>query len=260
MGLPCQRHRLELCCDFPSPSLPMTGNFSSAGPTSEPLQLWGWWQGGVWDSTWTHTGEGGVGRVSLEAAHESLQVAISSLCWERSDLTWILVFLDIGVLGYWYSSGPPLWSLWIILGWNAPVICKFSSIRGKISCAFFPVHRIAFSPEEKIRAWSQELQMHLQYKGKFCLKYHGPGTFSGTQPFSWASDLSSAAARTTRDWFCFLWIELPKHSSYKTQPTPSSTQTRGVLTWTSIPALQNIHAHAANSQRFPHMHHIKYPT
>lgn len=35
------------------------------------------------------------------------------------------------------------------LGWSGPVICKLNFIRGKFSCTFFPVHRIAFSLEEK---------------------------------------------------------------------------------------------------------------
>lgn len=58
-------------------------------------------------------------------------------------------------LDIWYSSGPPLWRLWMILGWSALVICKLSSIRGKNSYVFFPVNRIAFSLEEKFSLTSR---------------------------------------------------------------------------------------------------------
>lgn len=94
-------------------------------------------------------GTGEVGSTSLEAAH-------------GFGGAWVFTggrFLSAGKkwahLDICYSSGPPLWWLWMILGWSALVICKLSSIRGKFSYVFFPVNRIAFSLEEKFSLTSR---------------------------------------------------------------------------------------------------------
>ena len=73
-------------------------------------------------------------------------------CRERFQLMWpfpISAGKKQGHLVMWCSSSPPLWSLWIILGWGVPVICTLNFITEKFSCTFFPVNRIAFSLEEK---------------------------------------------------------------------------------------------------------------